>query len=106
MPLAVPQKPQQSEGLRGFLGVDMRRDRLSLADEACAVAINADFHSRPGVIRLRQGRALLASTQLDGAVRLLTRLNQRRYQLAGTTWYRDFTSIRTGLSGKDRKSVV
>jgi hypothetical protein len=99
MPLNVPQKPHNPEQLRGFLGVDTRRDRLNLADDAVARAVNADFHSRPGVIRLRQGRALLASTQLDGAVRRLARLNSTRYQIAGTTWYRNFTSLRTGLSG-------
>jgi hypothetical protein len=99
MPLNLPQKVHNPEGLAGFRGVNLRLDRLSLADDACARAINADFHTRPGVALLRKGRARLSSTTLSGAVRLLATLNTRRYQIAGTTWYRDFASIRTGLSG-------
>jgi hypothetical protein len=99
MPSAFPQKPHQPEQLRSFRGVNLRLDRLSLEDSDCARAIDADLHSRPGVLRLRLGRALLSSTQLDGAVRRLARLNSTRYQIAGTTWYRNFTSLRTGLSG-------
>jgi len=99
VPLNVPQKTHSPEGLAGFTGVNLRRDRLSLADEACARAINADFHTRPGVARLRKGRSLVSATVLGGAVRLLATLGSRRYQIAGTTWYRAFASIRTGLSG-------
>lgn len=99
MPLPIPQKAPQSEGLRGFLGVNLRRDRLSLADAEVAKSINADFHTRPGTILLRHGRSLLSSTELGGAVRLLARLNDHRYALAGTTLYRNFSSALTGLSG-------
>lgn len=100
MPVLLPPKAPQSDSLRGFLGVNLRRDRLQLADEDCARAINADFHTRPGVALLRLGRQLVSTTTLSGAVRLLARLSERRYQIAGTALYRDFASIVTGLSGQ------
>lgn len=56
MPLPIAPAGIQSETLMQFAGVNLRRDRLSLADEDCARAINADFHTRPGMAVLRGGQ--------------------------------------------------
>jgi hypothetical protein len=87
------------ESTSGFLGINLRRDSLSLADEDLLRAINADLHRTPGVIRLRQGRTLQPGAALPGAVRTLTRHGLRQYQVAGSGLFRDGTSILTGLSG-------
>ncbi len=97
MPLPLPPKAHQSEALRGCTGVNLRRDRLSLEDADCALAINADFHTKPGVIRRRSGRTGLVS--LSDPVRLLASLNTYRYALGATTLYRGSSSIVAGLAG-------
>lgn len=82
----------------GFLGVNLRRDRLSLADGEMATAINADLHTQPGVIMLRKGRSNLQTGLTDQLVRRLARINSVRYQVAGNSLYRAGTSILSSLS--------
>lgn len=91
-------KPQQSAG---FLGVNLRQERVSLADGDVAKAINADLHSQPGTLVKRLGRTRQFSTALtDLLIRRLAKVNNgRRYQVAGRTLYRDQVAILTGLSG-------
>jgi hypothetical protein len=81
-----------------FLGVNLRQDRVSLADEDMAKAINADFHSQPGVIVLRHGRTQHNTDVLaDLEIRRLAKINGHRYQVAGTHLYCDYT-VNTGVS--------
>lgn len=83
----------------GFLGVNLRRDRLSLADEELAKAINADLHSQLGSIVLRLGRTKQFTTALaDTVIRRLAKINALRYRVAGRAVYRAQTSVLTGLS--------
>lgn len=82
-----------------FLGVNLRKERLDLADIEVAKAINADFHSHPGSIVLRAGRTKLNTSALtDLQIRTMARINSKRYQASGTTLYRDQVSFLTGLS--------
>lgn len=84
--------------LQGFLGVNLRRDRLSLEDFDLARAINADLHLLPGVIVKRLGRRRQFATALsDLVVRRLAKISGKRYQVSGQTLYRDQVSILTGL---------
>ena len=86
--------------IRGFLGVNLRRNRLNLEDYELAKAINADLHNVLGTISLRLGRTKLFTTALaDLKLRRLSRINGFRYQVAGRTLYRNNTSILTTLSG-------
>lgn len=96
MPLV--QVPFPSEILPRFLGVNLRQDRLSIADDECARAINADFHAIVGSISVRRGYTLLV-TGGSSAVRTLARHESRRYHADGTVLYRDGSSIVTGLAG-------
>lgn len=75
---------------RGFLGVNLRRDRLSLADAEVARAINGDFHTLLGTIKLRRGRARLFDTALtqETKIRRIARINSIRYYVVGTQLYR------------------
>jgi hypothetical protein len=74
-----------------FLGVNLRQDRVSLADEEVAKAINADFHLQPGVIVLRLGRTAHNGTALsDLAIRRIAKINGHRYQVAGQWLYCDY----------------
>lgn len=99
MPVPTPLKTQQREALRGFLGVNLRRDRLHLEDQALAGAINADLHTRPGVLMLRRGRRQQFSTPLsDLDIRRLAFHGGQRYQIAGRTWYRNQVPILTDLA--------
>lgn len=106
--MALSASPFPKETLSGFLGVSLRRDGLSIADEQCLYAIEADFHTLYGAIKVRQGRTLLNATQLGGglALRTLARHNTRRYQVAGTVLYRDWSSILTGLAGPNTTLVA
>lgn len=98
MPKTSP-RTLKPEGLKGFIGVNLRREALSLADGDVARAINVDLHSLPGVLQARLGSRLLLDVGAgSGRVRRLTRYSARRYQVKGTTLYRDGTSIYAGLS--------
>ena len=93
----MPLDRLQKEGLSSFLGVNLRKDALTLAEGDLARAINADFQSKPGVLLRRRGRTPDFLTPLGGAVRAIARHNARRYHLAGNQWYREQTSILSGL---------
>lgn len=93
------------ERIADFQGVNLRRDRLSLRDQDLARAINADLHSQVGTALLRRGRSLLYSVT-GGAARYMQTIGGVRYLVAGTTLYKDGTSILTGLSSTLRTSLV
>lgn len=77
-----------------FLGVNLRQDRVSLADDEVAKAINADLHSQPGTIVLRLGRtAQNASPLADLAIRRIAKINGHRYRVAGQRVYCGETEI-------------
>ena len=81
-----------------FLGVNLRQDRVSLADEELAKAINADLHSQPGTIVLRLGRTAQNTSALtDLAIRRVAKINGHRYRVAGQSVYCDDTRIINGL---------
>jgi len=85
--------------VQGFLGINLRQDRVSLADAELAKAINADLHSQLGVVVLRFGRTKQNSVALaDQAIRRLARINSVRYRVAANTVYRDTSQIVNGLS--------
>lgn len=88
--------PPHADTLTGFIGVNLRRDRLSLADGECARAINADLHTFPGVLRPRRGTIPLATAGGSVVSRLL-RQSGARYALSATAWYRNEVAIVTGL---------
>ena len=91
----VPQRLKQLA--QGFLGVNLRKDRVTLADEELAKAINADLHERPGTLLLRRGRRKQFGTALtDLAIRRLALVNGVRYQIAGQSIYRDTAAILSG----------
>jgi hypothetical protein len=81
-----------------FLGVNLRQDRVSLADEELAKAINADLHSQPGTIVLRLGRTAQNSSALtDLVIRRIAKINTHRYRVAGQSAYCGETRILNGL---------
>lgn len=81
-----------------FLGVNLRQDRVSLADEELAKAINADLHSQPGVIVLRLGRTAQNTSALtDLVIRRIAKINSYRYRVAGQSVYCGETRIINGL---------
>lgn len=81
-----------------FVGVNLRRDTVMIADNEMASASNVDFYAEPGVIRPRAGTALLSS--LGSAIsRMAKMFGGSRYARAGTAFYADTTSIVTGLTG-------
>lgn len=86
----------------GFLGVNLRQDRLRLEDGDVARAINADLHTQPGSILLRLGRTRQFTTALaDLSVRRLARYyGAARYRVAGQSLYRNQTAIYGGLSSE------
>ena len=81
-----------------FLGVNLRQDRVSLADEEVAKAINADLHSQPGAIVLRLGRTAQNSTPLtDLAIRRIAKINSHRYRVAGQSLFCSETKVLNGV---------
>lgn len=103
----MPQAGLVKQEIRGFLGVNLRTERLDLADEELAKAINADLHTQPGSIVLRLGRTKQFSSALsDTVIRRLAKINSKRYQVAGTAVYRDQVSILTGLSGNLFTTII
>ncbi len=99
MPVPTAQKALIPTDLHSFRGVNLRQDRLDLADDDLARVINADLHTLPGVVQARLGRSTQFSTALaDTVIRRLAKHNARRYQVAGQAVYRNQVSILTGLS--------
>jgi len=95
-------KPRAKQLAQGFLGVNLRKDRVTLADEEIARAVNADLHERPGTLVLRRGRRQLYGTALaDLAIRRLAFVNAVRYIVAGQSVYRDQVKIIDGLLSAD-----
>src|SRR3990167_11131206 len=81
-----------------FLGVNLRQDRVSLADEELAKAINADLHSQPGTIVLRLGRTAQNTSALtDLVIRRIAKINSHRYRVAGQSVYCGTTRILNGV---------
>jgi len=95
-----------TQEIKGFLGVNLSKDRLNLADDELAKAINADLHSQPGTILLRYSKNKQFSSGLGSSIRKLAKINSKRYQAAGTVLYRDQASILTGLSSNLITSVI
>lgn len=89
----------------GFLGVNLRNERIELADYALAKAINADLHTILGTIMCRHGRTKLYSSSLGSIPRRLSRVNNIRYQVGGTILYRAQTNIKTGLSSNQITTI-
>jgi hypothetical protein len=92
----MPIREPETHELTRFLGVNLRRDRLGLADEEVARAVNADFHRFLGVIAIRRGSSRLL-TLAAGHVHSIARINGRRYFAANRTWYRNSGAIATTL---------
>lgn len=100
MPAPAPPQVRQriTQEVHGFLGVNLRQERMSLADQDLAKAINADLHTFPGVVTCRLGRTAQFAPALAAlSVRRLARINSVRYQVAGQSLYRDQVAILTGL---------
>jgi hypothetical protein len=94
----MPQLNVVRKELPAFQGVNLRQDRLSLADVELAKAINADLHTFVGVVTLRYGRRKLFSSALtDLVIRRMAKINTYRYRVAGQSVYRDETRIINGL---------
>jgi len=90
-----------------FLGVNLRQDRMDLADEEVAKAVNADFNTTVGTILLRLGKTKQFTSSLsDLVIRFLAKINSKRYQVAGQSLYRDQAVIINGLLSSDLKTTV
>ncbi len=77
-----------------MLGVNLRQDRVALAQNQLAKSINADLNLSPGALVLRLGRTKLNQTPLaDLRINRQSLINGFRYQAAGRSLYRDFTLI-------------
>jgi hypothetical protein len=95
------------ESLGGFLGVNLRRDTLSLADEDLVRALNLDLHRTPGVLRVRAGRSVHGRLQADtSAVRTIARHGTVRYQVGATQLYRDYRLILNGLDATKQLTTL
>jgi hypothetical protein len=94
----------QAQRVGRFLGVNLRQDRLSLADQDMARAINADLHRHPGIVLGRRGTQRVTTSALgtagDNTIRWIQRLQGRRYTTVGDDAFRDTTSINTGGMSK------
>jgi len=87
------------ETLAQWTGVNLRQDGLSMADQDVLRAIDADFHTQVGTILPRKGRVVMdGSSTLGSPIRTLVRHLGRRYQVAGSALYRNWTPILVGLS--------
>jgi hypothetical protein len=91
----MPAKPKDLLG--NFLGVNLRRDTLTLADEEMARVVDADLHTMPGVVRLRKGRQPRYDAALPQPIHMIGRHNAMLYQAAGQVLYRGQTPIVVGL---------
>jgi len=96
--------PLQQQRIGNLVGVNLRRDRLSLADEEMARAINADLYSHPGVVLGRAGKRQVLESALGTAgsqtVRWIERLQSRRYTVIDNEVFRHQTEIITNLAAR------
>ncbi len=101
----IPRLAYAAEALTNFLGVNLRRDPLSIQETDVVRAINADLHSQVGSVLLRKGRTLLTQGY-EGAVRLIQRLDGSRWVIADTTLSNGIATIVTGLDASLRTSLL
>lgn len=99
MPTQTGEATLQIESAGPMTGVNLREDRVLIANTDLAKAINADLNIAPGSIVLRLGRTKLNPSQqlTDLQIRRQTLINGHRYQIAGQSIYRDFTRIANGV---------
>ena len=81
-----------------FVGVNLRRDTVMIADNELASSSNVDFYAEPGVIRPRRGMSILLSG-VASVNRLVKALQGYRYSRQGTSAYRDSDLVSTGITG-------
>lgn len=95
----MPIEGVDSKDITGFLGANLRVDTVDLAESESGVielrrCVNADKHTIPQSIALRLGREEQFSSALsDTEIRMLGRVNNIRYEIAGTNIYRDQTDV-------------
>lgn len=90
-----------------FLGVNLRQNRMTIADEDLAKSINADLHAAIGSIWMRLGReAIFGSALADTDVRTVARISTRRYQVAGRSLYRAQTKILDGILSANKITTL
>lgn len=107
LPAAAPVTPHRQlepDAVGRWVGVNLRPDPLRLPPEGLARALNVDLASHPGVALRRPGTTALLSG-LAGLVRYLARYQGRRYQVAGTTLYRDGALLVGGLAATLRTTL-
>lgn len=103
----MPRADLQKQEVTKFLGVNLRQDRLDLADEEVAKAINADFNTTVGSILVRRGSSKQFTTPLaDTTIRYLAKVNGYRYQIAGRSVYRAQAKIINALMSSTLKSTI
>lgn len=89
--------PTIKQELRAFSRVRLDRERTDLDQDDLAYGLNVDLFLEPGSIRPRRGIDQLFAGSLGSAIRRIARVDGRRYQVAGTTAYRDQVPVVTGL---------
>ena len=100
----MPRPGMIQQEIPQFLGVNLREERMDLADEELAKCINADLHLSPGTIVLRLGRTAQNSSALsDLIIRRITKANSTNYRIAGAKIYRGDTLL-VDPSGVDLSS--
>lgn len=102
----MPQLGLVQQEIPRFLGVNLREERMDLADEELAKSINADLNSQPGSIILRLGRTKKYTTATtDSIIRRVAIANAKLYEIAGQKIYRDQILLTdpssVGLSGNN-----
>ncbi len=100
MPLVRPSAPFGGETQAGFLGVNLRTDRLNMQDGDVVRAINADFHTMPGSILRRKGFTRIFGFPTGVRISQLWKISGALYASQGDTLYRDSTAlVSSGMAG-------
>jgi hypothetical protein len=105
MPFQTNPRTLQEETMPRFLGVNLRQDTLSTADQQVVSALNADFYTQPGSILSRMGTSSRASG-LNAPVTFITRLGDLIAYVGGQSLYINNEEFTSNLDPTTRTTLV
>jgi len=84
--------PEQVKEILQLRGLNIRQEPADVEDPESRTLVNFDPFRKPGALCIRKGRVIIDG-QLSDPIRLLAKVGDVRYQVAGRSAYREFDAI-------------
>lgn len=106
MPLQAQGKVLQKEGVRNWLGVNLRLAREDIPQGGLAKGTNVDLYEEPGSILTRRGLSSAFTSSGDGSVRKIIKANDLIYFASNLNFEEEGTVLSTALTANQPLDMV